>query len=185
VLQPPSGPVAGAVAHRPLPSPGLLGCRCQRPECCGICPPLECPGMPINCATPPWSWPKRPPWPWRRRVEQPGFWHALMRTGGFTWLVSGALQSAQCRLAAPGGAPHAMADVLALSSGCPGRFFSSCACRPPCSWPKLQQQNNSIWPAFLRQAKDWVLSGPGSRGNSPGLDQRQLRLELHPSIMTT
>ncbi|MCT0201127.1 YcjF family protein [Synechococcus sp. CS-602] len=98
---------------------------------------------------------------------------ALMRLEASTWLVSGALQALSAayltRVVA-----HAMADVLALSSGVPQADLQQLRLQAPLLVAKAAAAEQLDWPAFLRQAKDWVLSGPGSRGNSPGLDQRQL-----------
>jgi len=70
-----------------------------------------------------------------------------------------------------------MAIVLALSSAC-RRLQEVCACRAPLSWQKAAEAEQLDWPAFLRQAKDWVLSVL-AQGETSRPGSAQLRLIIH------
>lgn len=84
---------------------------------------------------------------------------ALMRLEASTWLVSGVLQALSAayltRVVA-----HAMADVLALSSGVAETDLQQLRLQAPLLVAKAAAAEQLNWPAFLRQARDWVLAGP-------------------------
>ncbi len=100
---------------------------------------------------------------------------SAMRLEGTTWLVGGTLQALSAayltRVVA-----HAMADVLALSSGVAEMDLQALKRQAPLLVARAAEAERLDWKGFLQQGQAWLLSQPGA-----GVRQQIDRLKTNAS----